>query len=331
MNPARREWLRGLMLASASSATSLVCGAAAAQDSAARPLVLVVPFAAGGGTDNVARLIGQSLQARLGRSVVIENRPGANGLIASQAVLQQAVDGNTALLGSFSTHVIAALASRRNAEAARGLLTGYASLGVVGYAPLALAVERSAPSRTLAEFVDSAKTRRTTYGTFGAGSSAHLLGQIIASRTQAQLEHVPYKGSGPATTDLLGRHVDSVILTAAAITTQAASGQLRPLAVSSKARLPALPDVPTFAESGYSGLADTGWFAVFVPTRAPDDAKARWAAALAATTADPAVRQRLVDLGLEPAASGEDAQALWQRSLESARAMFARIKFDIDS
>lgn len=325
----RRAWLRTV-------GTVLAAGWAgvprAAEDAAGpqRPLTLVVPFAAGGGTDSVARLLGARLQGLLGRTVVIANRPGANGLIASQAVLQQPADGHTVLLGSYSTHVIAPLASRQNPEAARATLSGYTALAVVGYAPLALAVESTSPSRTLAEFVDHAKAQRTTFGSFGAGSSAHLLGQVLASRTHAQLVHVPYKGSAPAITDLLGHHVDSVILTAAAIGAHVASGQLRALAVSSKARLAALPGVPTFSESGVAGLADTGWFSLFVPAKAPDEAKARLSAAMAAVTAEPAVHQRLIELGLEPPALREDPQALWQRSMDSARAMLSTITFDAE-
>lgn len=326
MSTRRRDWLLALGAALMSGATHPAPDAPVGR----RPLMLVVPFAAGGGSDHVARLLAARLQARLERTVVVENRPGANGLIASQAVLQQPPDGNTLLLGSFSTHVIAPLASQRNAETARATLEDYAAISIVGFAPLALAVEHSSPVRTLADYLERARAQRTTYGSFGSGSSAHLLGQIIAARTQAQLEHVPYKGSGPAVTDLLGRHVDSVILTAAGIGPQFASRQLRVLAVSSKARLPSLPGVPTFAELGHAGLADTGWFAVFIPAKAPEEAKASLATALASVTAEPSFQQRLVEGGLEPPPAGEDPRALWQRSIESARAVLSKMKFEPD-
>lgn len=322
MNRQRRQTLRSLAAAAAAAAVRPL----AAQDT--RPLVLVVPFAAGGATDNVARFLATRLQTRLGRNVVVENRPGANGLVGSQFVLQQPADGQTLLLGSYSTHVIAPLATRRPGDAARSTLTDFQALALVGHAPLALAVATASPLRSLADFAARAKAVPTTFGTFGAGSSAHLLGQVLAARLGVRLVHVPYKGSGPATTDLVGGHVDAVILTAAAVSPLAASGQLRVLAVSSKARLQALPAVPTLAEQGQPDLADTGWFALFAPTRVPTDARARLATALSAITAEPAVRQRLVELGLEPADDAEDAQALWQRSVEAARAMLARVHFD---
>lgn len=327
MSMHRRHWLRAAGTTFAAAWAGLP---RAAEDTAGaqRPLTLVVPFAAGGGTDSVARLLGARLQEQLGRSVVIANRPGANGLIASQAVLQQPPDGHTVLLGSYSTHVIAPLVSRQNPEAARATLAGYTALAVVGYAPLALAVEAASPSRTLAEYIDRAKSQRTTFGSFGAGSSAHLLGQVIASRTHAQLAHVPYKGSAPAITDLLGHHVDSVILTAAAIAGQAASGSLRALAVSSKQRLAALPGVPTLAEAGLAGLGDTGWFSLFMPAKAPDESKARVSAAMTAVMAEPAVHQRLIELGLELPGPREDPQALWLRSIDAARSMLSTITFD---
>ncbi len=210
----------------------------------------MVPFAAGGGTDTLARLVGAKLQLASGQAVVVENRPGANGAVASRNVLAQPADGQTLLFGSYSTHVIAPLASKHNTQAQSATLSEYTALAVIGYAPLALAVNSASPHRTLAQFIDAAKAKQTTFGTFGAGSSAHLLGEIIAANTRAWLLHVPYKGSAPATTDLVGGHLDSVILTVAALQPFVANGTLRALAVSSSSRMPAMPSVPTIAEAG---------------------------------------------------------------------------------
>ena len=303
-----------------------------AHESAQRPktVTLVVPFAAGGGTDTLARLVGAKLQSALGQAVVVENRPGANGAVASRSVLAQPADGQTLLFGSYSTHVIAPLASKQNTEAMQAMLSGYTAIGVIAYAPLALAVNTASPHRTLAQFVSAAKDKQTTFGTFGAGSSAHLLGEIIAANTQARLLHVPYKGSAPATTDLVGGHVDSVILTAAAVQPFVANGALRVLAVSSKSRMPAMPSVPTFAQAGHDGLADTGWFAVFAPSKVPTELAAELSTALGRIATDPEFKSNLVELGLEPVSAAEDAPALWRRSIASARAILKKANVDLD-
>ncbi|MCW5660333.1 MAG: tripartite tricarboxylate transporter substrate binding protein [Burkholderiaceae bacterium] len=297
----------------------------------AKNVTLVVPFAAGGGTDTLARMVGAKLQSALGQTVVIENRPGANGAVASRSVLAQPGDGQTLLLGSYSTHVIAPLASKQNTETMSATLSEFTALGVISYAPLALAVNATSPHRTLAQFIDAAKAKQTTFATFGAGSSAHLLGEIIAADTQARLLHIPYKGSAPATTDLVGGHVDSAILTVAALQPFVATGTLRALAVSSKARVPAMPDAATFAESGHAGLADTGWFAVFVASKTPPAVVARLTSILQHIAADAEFKGKLVELGLEPVnGSAQDAQALWHRSIASARAILKKSKVELD-
>lgn len=303
-----------------------------AQESAqrAKPLTLVVPYAAGGGTDTLARVIGEKLQSALGQTVVIENRPGANGAVASRSVLAQPGDGQTLLLGSYSTHVIAPLAAKQHTEAMNATLSEFAALGVIGYAPLALAVNAASPHRTLAQFIDAAKAKQATFATFGKGSSAHLLGEIVAADTKARLLHIPYKGSAPATTDLIGGHVDSAILTVAALQPFVAKGTLRALAVSSKARVPTMPDVATFAESGHAGLGDTGWFAVFVSSKTPADVAARLTSVLQRIAADAEFKAKLVEFGLEPVDGAQDAQALWQRSVASARAILKTTKVELD-
>ena len=305
--------------------------AVGAQEAAKKTVMLVVPYVAGGGTDTLARLVGTRLQGSLGQTVVIDNRPGANGAVATRSVLNQPADGQTLLFGSYSTHVIAPLASKQNTDAMAASLSGFSPLSIIGYAPLALAVKGTSPHRTLEQFLQAAKAKQTTFGTFGTGSSAHLLGEIVSANTQALLLHVPYKGSAPATTDLMGGHVDSVILTVAAIQPFVANGSLRVLAVSSRARIPAMPDTPTFAEAGQSGLADTGWFAVFAPAKAPANATASLTATLNRISTDPEFKARLIEMGLEPVTAGpEDAASVWRRSIESARTILKRVKFDLD-
>jgi len=308
---------------------ALLCQAAG-QPYPDRAITLVVPFSPGGGTDVLARLIGARLQAALGQPVVIENRPGANGILANRSVLNQPADGYTLLLGSYSTHVIAPLAARQAGRPVEPSPAAFTALSILANAPLALAVNARSPYRTLAEYLAGAKSKETTFGSFGVGSSAHLMGALLASTSHAQLTHVPYKGSSPATTDLMGHQVDSVILTVAAIDKLVDSGHLRALAVSSAQRVQALPTVPTLSESGFPGMADMGWFAVFAPTPVPHAVAERLSVSLVRIVADGTVRTKMAELGLEPVGSSmDDARTTWQRSLDSAASILSKTEIDL--
>ncbi|MEP7295797.1 MAG: tripartite tricarboxylate transporter substrate binding protein [Burkholderiales bacterium] len=295
-----------------------------------RAITVVVPFSPGGGTDVLARLIGARLQAALGQPVVIDNRPGANGAIASRSVLSQPADGYTLLFGSHSTQVIAPLVARQAGRPMEPSPAAFTALSILANAPLVLAVNANSPYHTLAEYLASAKSRDTTFGTFGVGSSAHLLGAMLAATSLARLTHVPYKGSSPATTDLLGNQVDSVVLTVAAVDKLVEAGKLRALAVSSKARVSALPTVPTLSEAGFTVMSDTGWFAVFVPAKTSPEISDKLSASLARIMTDEAVRKKMLELGLDPIGSSMDeARTIWQRSLESAEAIMSKVKIDL--
>ncbi|MEO8057021.1 MAG: tripartite tricarboxylate transporter substrate binding protein [Burkholderiales bacterium] len=295
-----------------------------------RAITMVVPFSPGGGTDVLARLIGAKLQIAMGQPVVVENRAGANGAIASRSVLSQPADGYTLLFASHSTQVIAPLVARQAGRPMEPAPSAFTALSILANAPLVLAVNANSPYHTLAEYLAGAKSRDTTFGTFGVGSSAHLMGAMLAASSRAQLTHVPYKGSSPATTDLLGNQVDSVILTVAAIDKLVDAGKLRALAVSSKARVSALPTVPTLAESGFTGMSDTGWFAVFAPTKTPTEISDSLSTALARIVAEESVRTKMLELGLEPVGSSMDeARTIWQRSMESAASILSKVKIDL--
>jgi tripartite-type tricarboxylate transporter receptor subunit TctC len=259
-----------------------------------RPINLVVPFAAGGGTDTVARLIGQKLQAALGGTVVIDNKPGANGLIA-------------------------ALASKQPVAPGKSMQEAFTIVSVMANAPLVLAVRADSPARDLRAFLQQAKTGKLSYGSFGAGSSAHVMGEVLAESAGVELLHVPYKGSSPAVTDLMGGQVDAVFLTVAAVEAMVTAGSVRPLAVTGLRRVRSLPAVPTFEELGVRDMGNAGWFAVFAPAGTPEPVVTRLATALQAIAGDAEVQARMVALGLEPVVS-TPAQALqtWRRSLASA-------------
>ena len=305
---------------------------ALAQDSPpypAKQITLVVPFAAGGGTDVAARLVADKLQRVLGQQVLVDYRPGANGAIANRHVLAQAADGYTLLFGSYSTHVVAPLAAHRSAGPVTQVPADFTAVSVVAYVPLVLAVEARSTVDSLSAWLIRAKAKPVTFGTFGVGSSAQVLGELLASASGARLVHVPYKGSAPATTDLLGQHVDSVVLTVPAIVELAHGDRVRALAVSSGSRLRVLPGVPTFSESGFPQLANTGWFAVFVAGKTPEPIVVRLSGALAKVVADAGVRDRLGELGLEPVGStSEEARTIWQRSLDAAKPIVSRLDME---
>lgn len=296
----------------------------------AGPVTLVVPFAAGGGTDTVARLLGQRLAALLGQPCVVENRPGANGLIASRAVAKQAPDGRTLMLGSNSTHVIAPLTARNPQDGLKAAQADFVAVSIVANAPLVLAVKSSSADRDLASFLARAKRSRLTYGTFGVGSSAHLMGEVLGDSGGFELTHVAYKGSAQAMNDLMGGHLDSVFLTVAGLKGIADAGAVRPLAVTGRTRVVSLPAVPTFEELGVRDMANAGWFAVFAPARTPPPVLDQLAVALARILGDPEVRAKLVDLGLEPIGSTvAQARDTWARSAALAAPIVQRANIEL--
>lgn len=312
--PQRRRALAALA-ALAAAGTGLARAAAWPE----RPMRLVVPFAAGGGTDTVARLIGQKLQAALGGTVIIDNRPGANGLIAARAVLQGPADGHTLMFGSNSTHVIAALASRQSVAPGKTMQEAFTIVSVMANAPLVLAVRADNPAQDLRAFLQRAKAGKLSYGSFGTGSSAHVMGEVLAEAAGVELLHVPYKGSAPAITDLMGGQVEVVFLTVAAVEAMVTAGSVRPLAVTGLRRVRSLPAVPTFEEMGVRDMGSAGWFAVFVSTGTPAPVISTLATALQRIATDAEVQARMVALGLEPVVS-TPTQALdtWRRSLAAA-------------
>lgn len=300
-------------------------GAASAAAWPERSISLVVPFAAGGGTDTLARLMAQRLQAPLGVPVVVDNRPGANGMIAARSVLQQPADGCTLMFGSNSTHVIAPLASRQAVAPGKTLQDAFSIASVVANAPLVLAVRAASPVQDLPSFLRQAREKTLSYGSFGPGSSAHVMGETLAESAGVELLHIPYKGSAPALTDLLGGQVDAVFLTIAAVEGMVASGAVRPLAVTGERRMASMPQVPTFAELGVRDMGNAGWFAVFAPAGTPAQVIARLSQALRDIAADAQVQARMVALGLEPVLSTpEQAQAIWRRSLSLAAPIVRR-------
>lgn len=281
-----------------------------------RPVTLVVPFAAGGGTDVLARLVAEKLGAAVKQTVLVDNRPGANGLVASQFVEKAKADGQTLMLGSNSTYVIAPLLLPDRA-AAEAMKSKFTLVAILAGTPLVLAVNETSEYETLEQFL-AKKDAELTFGTFGVHSSPHLMGALLASRTGLRLVHVPYKGSAPAVTDLLGGTINSVFLTVAGISSFVEGKQVRALAVTGKERLASLPDVPTFQERGISGLENSGWFAIFAPANLPETITADLRGIIGNIMRQPDMRDKVSELGLQEATivPGKEVE-VWNESWNS--------------
>ncbi|MBK8324465.1 MAG: tripartite tricarboxylate transporter substrate binding protein [Betaproteobacteria bacterium] len=324
--PSRRHCLATLLLA-AGFASAFTAQAQPAYPTAG-PIRLVVPFSAGGGTDILARLIANKLETALGQTVVIDNQPGANGAVASENVARKPADGYTLLFGSSSTHAIAPLVSKKvNYDPFRD----FAPVTVVANTPLALVVNTASPIQDFPQYLAAARKDKMSYGTFGAGSTPHILGEVLAANANVPLLHVPYKGSAQAVTDILGNHIESAFLTVAAVAKPVSAGKLRALAVSGAARSKAMPTVPTFKELGVAGLEESGWFAIFAPAKTPAAITTQVADAVAKIVAGADVQAKMVELGLEPVGSTpEQHAAIWKRTHETMGAVIRRAKITID-
>ncbi|WP_082524698.1 tripartite tricarboxylate transporter substrate binding protein [Pseudorhodoferax sp. Leaf274] len=278
-------------------------GAAMAQDYPSRNVTLVVPFAAGGTVDKVARQIQEPLRARLGQPLVIENKGGAGGTIGMAAVAKAAPDGYTVALvfDSYATeqHIYPRLPYVTLRD-----LTG---VSYVARSPMVLVVPAASPYRTLQDYVAAArKPGAVSYASVGAGSSNHLAAELFHETAGTSGTHVPFKGGGPAITDLLGGHVDSMIASLPLVLPQVQAGKLRALAITSPQRAAALPEVPAVAES-YKGFEVYSWVGMVAPARTPAPVLDRLAADMAATLHDPDVARRLTEGGFEVVA-GSRAQ-----------------------
>ena len=233
-----------------------------------KPLRLIVPFAAGGSTDIVARLLAQTLTQRLGQPVIVENRPGAGGMIGLDVVAKSAPDGYTLLLGSSATMSIGSQLYR---SVPANIATDMQPVAILTRAPMALLVNSGSPYARLRQLVDDARRSpgRLTYATPGAGGASHLAGVAFATEAGIDITHVPYKGAGPATSDLLGGQVNLAFLESASAAPQIKAGKLRALAITGDRRQAEFPDVPTFAELGMAGMDVNPWTGIFAPPATP--------------------------------------------------------------
>lgn len=270
------------------------------------PITLVVPFAAGGATDVVSRLVAKKASEKLGRSIVVENVAGGGGVIGAAKVARAAPNGDTLLMGTVSTHAINPLATTPSPY---DPVKSFTPISLLATVPNVLLVHSSVKAQTLNELISYLKsqTQPLSYGTSGVGTPPHLSGELFKSMAKVDLVHVPYRGGAPAMNDLLGGQIPILfdVLTGAA--GHIRSGSVRALAVTTATRSPAFPNVPTFAEAGVPGYETYTWNAVFGPAGVPKNIVDNYSKVFRAVVADPEVQEKLRELSANPIGSTPEA------------------------
>jgi tripartite-type tricarboxylate transporter receptor subunit TctC len=287
---------RLLHLAAATAALPAAARLASAQTYPARPVHIIAGFAAGGGVDITARLIGQWLSQRLGQNFITDNRPGAGGNIGTEAVVNAAPDGYTLLLATVPNAVNATLYEKLNFNFVRDI----APVAGIIRVPQVILVNPSVPAKTVAEFISYAKANpgKVNMASAGNGSAPHMAGELFNVMAGINLVHVPYRGQGPALTDLLGGQVQVLFATTPGTTDYVRTGKLRALAVTTATRAQVLPDVPTVADS-LPGYEASQWYGIGAPRQTPAEIVNKLNAEINAALADPAMQKRFADIGGE--------------------------------
>jgi tripartite-type tricarboxylate transporter receptor subunit TctC len=257
---------------------------------------VVVPFAAGGPVDTLARLISADMQTRLKSDMVIENRGGAGGVLATEAVARAAPDGKTLLFGSSGSHVISA--ALWAGHLSYDPLKSFAPIAFVGAVPMLVIVAADYPAKTLAELIAKARTETLSYASAGAGSTMHIIGEVINAEAKIKTTHVPYKGVAPALNDLLGGHIQLLSADLPVLEPLVKGGKVRALALFATERSPLLPDVPTSAQLGYPGMLMGNWYGMLAPAGIAPDVQARLEQAMLDAMKSPQVAARLNAGGL---------------------------------
>jgi len=277
-----------------------------------KPIRMIVPYPPGGPTDVLGRIVAQKLSESLGQQVVVENRPGASGMIGSELVAKAAPDGYT-LLTNASIHVInPSLYPKMNFD----VLRDFAPVSLIAQVPLILVVNPALPVKSVSELIalGKAQPNRLNFASSGNAAAPHLAGESFKIATGMQMQHVPYKGSAPAVADLMGGQVQLMFDSMPSAMPHVKSGKIRALAVTTAKRSPTVPDLPTVAESGVPGFDISTWYGVWAPAGTPKDIVNKVAAEMAKVLQQPAVRERLAALGAEPAGNTPEEFAAYCQS-----------------
>jgi tripartite-type tricarboxylate transporter receptor subunit TctC len=311
LNPTRRGLLSWVAAAALGSAAT----AALAQQAALPkgPITLVVPFAAGGATDVVSRLVAQKLAERIGHTIVVENVGGGGGAIGATKVAKAAADGSVLLMGTVATHAINPLSTTPSPYDPQ---KDFTPVSLVATVPNVLLVASSVKAQNVRELIALLKAQpgKFNYGTSGVGTPPHLSGELFKSMAGVDVNHVPYKGGGPAMSDLVGGHIPLLfdVLTGAA--SHMRGGSVRALAVTTSKRSPSFPDVPTMAEAGVPGYETYTWNAVFAPAGLPRPLVELLSRELQAVVAQPEVQAKLKELSANPVGSTPEVLAALVKS-----------------
>jgi tripartite-type tricarboxylate transporter receptor subunit TctC len=293
---------------------SLIPAVAAAQaDWPSRPVRFIVSQSAGGSIDIAARAIGQKLSAALGQQFIVDNRPGANGMIAVDAAAKAAPDGYTLLVSSPGPLINNAFVYKSvSYDTARD----FVPVAQISSIAFLMAVNVNSPYRSVQDIVAAAKAKpgEVKYASTGSGNQTHLAAEMLAQGTGTKLLHIPYKGEAPAIADLIGGQVDFIIGTMPALLAQVRGGRLRPIAVCQRERSSAAPEVPTMAEAGYPAVEVTGWTGILAPTGTPPAIVKRLNESVVAALAEPEMREFLAKQGAEPVTSSPEAFGAFIRS-----------------
>jgi tripartite-type tricarboxylate transporter receptor subunit TctC len=279
---------------------------AAAQDWPARQVTLVLPFAPGGAIDIFARAFAQKLSDKLGKPFVVENRPGAGTVVAANSVARAPADGHTVLVSPSPLAINATLYKKLPYDTA----SDFIPVAYVADIPLVLVVHPSLPVKSVADLIKYAKDNpgKLSYASSGTGTTLHLSGEMLKSMTGIAMTHVPYKGGPPALNDVVAGHVQLMFADPSSAIQQIKAGRVRPLGITSKVRLPSVPDIPPIAEAGVSGFEAVSWTVFMAPAKTPDAVANRLHTELTALAATPDMREQAIKLGMVPVTSPSLAQ-----------------------
>ena len=277
---------------------SLTIATAVAQEYPNKPIRLLVPFTTGGGNDTLARIFGQKFTEAWGQTVVVENRPGAGGTIATALAAHANPDGYTLLISSIATHAVGPNLYR---DPGYDPIKDFSAISLLGIAPVVMGINLSIPAKSVQEFITLAKAKpgNFKYGSGGNGSVMHTSAMVFSQVAGVQMLHVPYKGAGPAYIALVGSEVDLCIDTTAALLPLVRSGRVRALAVARKTRMPEAPEIPTFAEAGLPAYEANGWYSMHAPAGTPAPIIAKLNAEIARVMKQPDMQERFRQLGAD--------------------------------